>query len=147
MLPAAAVLSACGKSSAATATNGHEQLLTPSRPTPAAVVTVQLTGVTAADMPIGGGAAVLRRFTNGQWMTIYTLYGQVPGQPKPSPAYKQGDNYRDAGTAMGYPNELRFRLPDSLQPGLYRLERFYSYGASGDRTDLSLGTSFAVVAK
>ncbi len=73
LLLAAAVLAACGASSAATARNGHEQLLTPSRPTPAAVVTVQLTGVTAADGPIGGGAAVLRRFTNGQWMTIYTL--------------------------------------------------------------------------
>ena len=73
--------------------------------------------------------------------------GGCRASQSPRRSTSAGHSRRDAQPAVGYPSQLQFRIPDELQPGTYRLERYYSYGPSGKRTDLTLSTTFAVVAR
>jgi hypothetical protein len=112
--------------------------VTPNRLPAGAVITVELTGVSASEMAASGTSAYLQQRTSdhGGWKTIYTLTVVKPaiasGVPDFLPGFVKGPS-----APIGVHDPVEFHLPPSLRPGEYRIERTYSTGASGHTSQLS----------
>jgi hypothetical protein len=80
-------------------------------------------------MPGSGVTAVLQNQKQGRWTTLYTLFVDNPVDAG-GPRFVAG-TLHGAVSAIGIVDPAVFHLPTTLLPGVYRVERVYSYGPSG----------------
>jgi hypothetical protein len=112
--------------------------VTPSTTHAGGSIQVAWTGAPGQE-PVSGVAATLQANRSGRWVTLYTLFVQRPGQSGPPYVAGLAGNL----TTIGITDPATFVIPP-VPAGVYRLERPYSYGPSGKRSQVKAHASVTI---